>query len=239
VAGRALPLAIIEFDSASCRKSANVRPVNGEIAALREEYTAHGLRRSDLNPDPFKQFGTWFTAAVEADIRDVNAMTLATVSPQGQPTGRVVLLKGYGHDGFVFYTNYHSEKGQHLEHNPRAGLIILWKELERQIRIEGLVEKISREDSTRYFHSRPTGAQLSVWVSHQSEIIDARRVLEARLGEMQERFQGKEIPLPSHWGGYRVRPERFEFWQGRPNRLHDRFRYTRGKDSWRIDRLAP
>jgi pyridoxamine 5'-phosphate oxidase len=210
-----------------------------EMAAQRQEYSVQGLRRIDLDPDPFKQFGTWFTAAVEAGVRDVNAMTLATVSPDGQPTGRVVLLKGYGHDGFVFYTNYHSEKGQHLEKNPRAGLVILWKELERQVRIDGVVQKIPREESIRYFHSRPVGSQLGAWVSHQSEVIDARRVLDARLAELTERFAGQEIPLPPHWGGYRVRPDRFEFWQGRPNRLHDRFRYTREDKSWRLERVAP
>jgi pyridoxamine 5'-phosphate oxidase len=210
-----------------------------EMAAQRQEYSVQGLRRIDLDPDPFKQFGTWFTAAVEAGVRDVNAMTLATVSPDGQPTGRVVLLKGYGHDGFVFYTNYHSEKGQHLEKNPRAGLVILWKELERQVRIDGVVQKIPREESIRYFHSRPVGSQLGAWVSHQSEVIDARRVLDARLAELTERYAGQEIPLPPHWGGYRVRPDRFEFWQGRPNRLHDRFRYTREDKSWRLERVAP
>jgi len=209
------------------------------MAAQRQEYSVQGLRRIDLDPDPFKQFGTWFTAAVEAGVRDVNAMTLATISPDGQPTGRVVLLKGYGHDGFVFYTNYHSEKGQHLEKNPRAGLVILWKELERQVRIDGVVQKIPREESIRYFHSRPVGSQLGAWVSHQSEVIDARRVLDARLAELTERFAGQEIPLPPHWGGYRVRPDRFEFWQGRPNRLHDRFRYTREDKSWRLERIAP
>jgi pyridoxamine-phosphate oxidase len=210
-----------------------------EIAALREEYCLHGLRRADLDPDPFKQFGIWFTAAVEVGVYDVNAMTLATVSPDGQPTGRVLLLKGYDHSGFVFYTNYQSEKGHHLDKNPRCGLVILWKELERQIRIDGIADKIPREESVRYFHSRPIGSQLGAWVSHQSEVIDARRVLDARLAELSERFAGHEIPLPPHWGGYRVRPERFEFWQGRPNRLHDRFRYTRENDWWRLDRLAP
>ncbi|HEY2102976.1 MAG TPA: pyridoxamine 5'-phosphate oxidase [Chthoniobacterales bacterium] len=210
-----------------------------EVIALRQEYSVHGLRRIDLDPDPFRQFGIWFTAAIETGVRDVNAMTLATVSPDGQPTGRVVLLKGYGHDGFVFYTNYQSEKGQHIEKNPRVGLVILWKELERQIRIDGVAEKIPREESIRYFHSRPVGSQLGAWVSHQSEVIDARRVLDARLAELTERFAGQEIPLPPHWGGYRVRPDRFEFWQGRPNRLHDRFRYTREDKCWRLDRVAP
>jgi len=212
---------------------------SAELAALREEYCAHGLRRVDLDPDPFKQFGVWFTAAVEAGVRDVNAMTLATVSLDGQPTGRVVLLKGYSHDGLVFYTNYHSEKGHHLDKNPRAGLVILWKELERQIRIDGIADKLSRDECVRYFHSRPVGSQLGAWVSHQSEVIDARRVLDARMAELTERFAGQEIPLPPYWGGYRVKPDRFEFWQGRPNRLHDRFRYTRESEFWRLERLAP
>lgn len=210
-----------------------------DIGALREEYGTHGLRRSDLSPDPFQQFGIWFTAALEAGIRDVNAMTLATTSPDGHPTARVVLLKGYSHEGFLLFTNFQSEKARHLAANPSAALLFLWKELERQIRIEGVAERVEREESVRYFHSRPRGSQLGAWVSHQSEVIDARRILEARLAEMEERFAGREIPLPAYWGGYRIKPSRFEFWQGRPNRLHDRFRYVRENGSWRIERLAP
>ncbi len=210
-----------------------------DVAALRREYTAHGLRRADLNPDPIRQFALWFTAAIEAGIGEVNAMTLATVSPEDRPTARVVLLKGYSHDGFVFYTNYGSEKGRHLDENPHAALVLHWRELERQIRIEGVAKKISREESTRYFHSRPSGSQLGAWVSHQSEVIDGRRILEAQLVEMEERFAGKTVPLPPNWGGFVVQPERMEFWQGRPNRLHDRFRYTREGDGWGLERLAP
>ncbi|MGI9113687.1 MAG: pyridoxamine 5'-phosphate oxidase [Chthoniobacterales bacterium] len=210
-----------------------------DIAALRQEYSAHGVRRSDLDPDPIRQFAVWFTAAVEAGIAEVNAMMLATVSAENKPSARVVLLKGYSHDGFVFYTNYTSEKGRHLAANPHAALALHWKELERQVRIEGVVKKNSREDSKRYFHSRPMGSQLGAWVSHQSEVIDARRILEARLAEMEQRFAGKEIPLPPKWGGYVLQPKRMEFWQGRANRLHDRFRYTREGDGWRLERLAP
>ena len=210
-----------------------------DLIALREEYFTKGLRRIDLDPDPIKEFGIWFTAAVEVGISEMNAMALATVAENGQPTTRMVLLKGYDHDGFVFYTNYLSEKGRHLEKNPRAGLVIHWKELERQIRIDGIAEKVAREESARYFHSRPLGSQLGAWVSHQSDVIDARRILQARLSELEERFAGQEIPCPPYWGGYRVKPERIEFWQGRPNRLHDRFRYTRQVESWRIERLAP
>ncbi len=214
--------------------------MNGDdIASLRQEYGVHGLRRTDLDPDPFKQFAQWFNAAIEASVPEVNAMTLATVSADGQPTARIVLLKGYGQDGFVFYTNYHSEKGQHLEKNAKVALVFFWKELERQIRINGAVEKVSREESIRYFHSRPLGSQLSAWASHQSEVVDARRVLEARLSELEERFADQTIPLPTHWGGYRVKPTRLEFWQGRPNRLHDRFRYTPQGDGWCLERLAP
>jgi pyridoxamine 5'-phosphate oxidase len=210
-----------------------------DLASLRQEYFTLGLRRIDLDPDPIRQFGIWFNAAVEVGIPEVNALALATVGENGQPTARTVLLKSFDPEGFVFYTNYHSEKGRHLEKNPRVGMIIHWKELDRQIRIDGVAEKVSREESSRYFHSRPLGSQLGAWVSHQSKVIDARRMLEARLSELEERFAGQEIPCPEHWGGYRVKPARIEFWQGRPNRLHDRFRYTREGDSWRIDRLSP
>ena len=210
-----------------------------DLTALREEYFTHGLRRIDLDPDPIRQFGIWFNAAVEVGIPEVNALALGTVAENGQPAVRTVLLKSFDPDGFVFYTNYHSEKGRHLEKDPRVGMNIHWRELDRQIRINGVAEKVSREESARYFHSRPIGSQLGAWVSHQSEVIDARRMLEARLSELEERFAGQEIPCPEHWGGYRVKPERMEFWQGRPNRLHDRFRYTREGESWRIDRLSP
>jgi len=209
-------------------------------AASRYDHVGKGLRRSDLDPDPIKQFGNWFTAAIEAGIRDVNAMSLATTGRDARPSVRIVLLKGFDQDGFVFFSNYESEKGKQLEANPNAGLAFYWVELDRQIRISGKVKKTSRKESQTYFHSRPVGSQLSAWASRQSEVIDARRVLDARMAEMMERFAGKPVPLPPHWGGYRLKPDTMEFWQGRPNRLHDRFGYTRqSDDSWRIDRLAP
>ena len=210
------------------------------VAALRHEYVAQGLRRSDLDPDPVKQFGTWFTAALESGIRDVNAMSLATASADGKPSVRIVLLKGFDGDGFVFFTNYESQKGRELDANPRAELAFYWAQLERQVRVSGAVERTSRDESQRYFHSRPVGSQLGAWASRQSVVLDARRVLDARLAEMTERFREGEIPLPPHWGGYRLKPDRIEFWQGRPNRLHDRFAYSRvGDGGWKIDRLAP
>ena len=206
----------------------------------RYEHAALGLRRRDLDPDPIKQFGNWFTAAIEAGIKDVNAMSLATSTPDGKPSVRIVLLKGFDHDGFVFFSNYESEKGKQLDANPQAALGFYWIEVDRQIRINGVVEKTSREESERYFHSRPLGSQLGAWASRQSDVIDARRVLDARLAEMTERYGKGPVPLPPHWGGYRLTPHVFEFWQGRPNRLHDRFRYRRREEgSWCIDRLAP
>jgi pyridoxamine 5'-phosphate oxidase len=209
-------------------------------AALNYEHVGKGLRRSDLDPDPIKHFANWFTAAIEAGVRDVNAMSLATTGRDARPSVRIVLLKGFDQDGFVFFTNYESEKGKQLEANPYAALAFYWIELDRQIRISGKVKKNSRKESQTYFHSRPVGSQLSAWASRQSEVIDARRVLDARMAEMTERFAGKPVPLPLHWGGYRLKPDRIEFWQGRPNRLHDRFRYTRQTDgNWLIERLAP
>ena len=211
-----------------------------DLAGLRSDYGAHGLRRADLHSDPLHQFGAWFAAALAAEIRDVNAMSLATATPDGKPSVRIVLLKGFDEHGFAFFTNYDSAKARDLEGNPQAALLLYWPQLERQVRISGAVEKTSREDSAAYFHSRPTGSQLGAWDSKQSEVIDSRQILDARWSEMTERFENGEIPLPPHWGGYRVKPDLFEFWQGRPNRLHDRFRYSRQADgTWLIDRLAP
>jgi pyridoxamine 5'-phosphate oxidase len=210
-----------------------------DYAGFRHEYIGGGLRRTDLDPNPIKQFQSWFAAAIKAGIPDANAMTLATCL-DGKPSARVVLLKDFDERGFVFFTNYSSDKGRQLEMNPHAGLVMYWMEVERQIRVEGRVEKTSREESREYFHSRPSGAQLGAWASQQTQVIDARRVLDARLEEMKQRFAEGQIPLPPHWGGFRLKPERIEFWQGRPDRLHDRFRYTlQSGGSWSIDRLAP
>ena len=209
-------------------------------AASRYEHTGKGLRRSDLNPDPIKQFANWFTIAIETGIGDVNAMSLATAGQDAKPSVRIVLLKSFDEDGFVFFTNYESEKGKQLEANPYAALGFYWIELDRQIRISGKVDKTSRKESQTYFRSRPVGSQLSAWASRQSAVLDGRRVLDARMEEMNERFADKRVPLPPHWGGYRLKPDNMEFWQGRSNRLHDRFRYTRQSDgSWLIERLAP
>jgi pyridoxamine 5'-phosphate oxidase len=214
--------------------------IPGDPAASRYEHIGKGLRRSDLNPDPIKQFANWFTTAIETGIRDVNAMSLATAGQDAKPSVRIVLLKSFDGDGFVFFTNYESEKGKQLEANPYAALGFYWIELDRQIRISGKVAKTSRKESQIYFHSRPVGSQLSAWASRQSAVLDGRRVLDARMEEMNERFAGKRVPLPPHWGGYRLKPDNMEFWQGRSNRLHDRFRYTRQSDgNWLIERLAP
>jgi pyridoxamine 5'-phosphate oxidase len=215
-------------------------PTRVDLAGFRHEYIGEGLRRRDLDPDPIKQFDKWFAAAVAAKIYDANAVALATATKDGKPSVRIVLLKDFDDRGFVFFTNYVSNKGRQLEQNPQAALAFYWMEVERQIRIEGSIEKTSHDESEHYFHSRPAGAQIGAWASPQSEPIDARRVLNARLEEMKQRFATGEIPLPPHWGGYRLKPERMEFWQGRPDRLHDRFCYKRNADgSWAIDRLAP
>jgi len=212
-----------------------------DLASLRREYDTVGLRRAEMHPDPIEQFATWFSTAVNSELPDANAMTLATATPDGRPSARIVLLKEFDQRGFVFFTNYQSDKARELEINPHAALAFYWMPLERQVRIAGRVEKTSRGESEKYFQSRPRGSQLGAWVSHQSEVIDARRILDARLAEMTERFANKNvIDLPPHWGGYRIVPDQMEFWQGRANRLHERFRYTlEANGSWKLDRLAP
>lgn len=207
---------------------------------LRREYTLAGLKESDLNPNPFKQFDTWFRQALAAGLPEPNAMTLATATLEGKPSARIVLLKGFDERGFVFFTNYESQKGRELASNPQAALVCYWIELERQVRVSGPVSRVAVEESETYFHSRPLGGQLGAWASHQSEVVDGRKTLEDRLAQLTEKYQNEPVPLPPYWGGYRVAPETIEFWQGRPNRLHDRLRYTlQPGDQWLIERLSP
>jgi pyridoxamine 5'-phosphate oxidase len=210
------------------------------VADLRQEYTFQGLSETDVHPNPFEQFKTWFDQAVAAQLPEPNAMTIATVTADGKPSARIVLLKDYDERGFVFYTNYKSHKGQQLVENPWGAIAFWWAELERQVRIEGRVEKVSPAESDAYFHSRPKGSQLGAWASNQSQVIESREVLEQQLQKLKEEYDNKEVPRPPHWGGFRVIPSEIEFWQGRPNRLHDRLLYRRGEDgSWKIQRLSP
>lgn len=197
-----------------------------------------GLSEKDARPDPLHQFDIWFREALDAALPLPNAMTLATVTPEGAPDARIVLLKGLEHGGFAFYTNYGSRKARQLEARPAACLVFQWSELERQVRVAGVVEKVSAAESDAYFASRPLGARLSAWASPQSEPVASRDVLERQMKEMQA-LHGEQPPRPPHWGGYRVLPRTIEFWQGRADRLHDRLLYTRGDSGWRIERLAP
>jgi pyridoxamine 5'-phosphate oxidase len=210
-----------------------------DIAALREEYSQRHLRRADLDPDPMAQFNLWLGEAVAARIKDPNAMSLATVSAAGQPSVRIVLLKGVAERGFLFFTNYGSRKAADLAVNSRAGLNFFWAELERQVGIEGSVEKASREEAERYFHSRPLASQLGAWASRQSQIVPSRGWLEEKFDAVSQEYAGREVPLPDFWGGYWVAPAKIEFWQGGPGRIHDRLRYSREDAGWRIERLSP
>jgi len=211
-----------------------------DIENLRREYTGDGLRRKDLAGHPVDQFAHWFTQAQQAELLDPNAMVVATVGSDGQPAARNVLLKGYDKNGFLFYTNLESRKANQIQQNNKVALLFTWLPLNRQIKVEGSAEKLSAAESLKYFLSRPKESQWAAWASKQSHKISSRQLLEEKFFEMKEKFSKGEVPLPSFWGGYRVRPHKIEFWQGRENRLHDRFVYSLEKDQqWTIERLAP
>ena len=210
------------------------------LADLRRDYASRALTEDAADPDPLRQFGTWFDEALRSQLIDVNAMTLATASPGGEPAARIVLLKGVDEAGFVFYSNYESAKGRHLSANPRACLLFFWAELERQVRVTGSVTRTTSEESESYFHSRPFESQIGAAISDQSRTVSDRSRLEKRYAEAAEKYKGSIVPRPDHWGGYRVKPETIEFWQGRTSRLHDRLLYSRQADgSWSRSRLEP
>jgi pyridoxamine 5'-phosphate oxidase len=214
--------------------------VGRTVAALRRDYALMSLSEGDVDADPIVQFTRWFEQALAGEITEPNAMTVATATRDGVPSARMVLLKGFDERGFVFYTNYESQKGRELAENPIAALVFHWVELHRQVRIAGVVEKVSADESDDYFQSRPRGSRLGAWVSRQSSVLTGRDELEIRLAALTEQYGEGEIPLPPYWGGYRVIPASVEFWQGRTSRLHDRLRYSRQPDgSWRIERLSP
>lgn len=209
------------------------------IQNLRQDYRSAKLAEADVDQNPVKQFGHWFKEALEAQLYEPNVMTLATADLSGKPTARILLLKGFDDNGFVFYTNYASNKGRQLDENPQAAMVFFWAELERQVRIEGTITKVSAEDSTAYFHSRPKGSQIGATASPQSAVIPDREVLENRVEELTSAYADKEVPRPEHWGGYILKPSHIEFWQGRSSRLHDRITYTQENGVWNINRLAP
>ena len=210
-----------------------------DAASLRKEYTRAGLDEADMHPDPIVQFNAWFEETLAAGLHEPNAMIVATATANGRPSARTVLLKGYDERGFVFYTNYEGRKARELDANPACALLFYWGELERQVRIEGCASRISNEESDAYFASRPRGSRLGAWASEQSRPVEDRRVLEERVRDLEAEYEGRGVPRPPFWGGYRVEPDTIEFWQGRENRLHDRLVYSRVGDGWRIDRLQP
>ena len=212
---------------------------DGEIAAMRQDYRVGELLESSSSSEPWELFSSWFEIARNTKILEPNAMILSTVTQDGQPTSRVVLLKDFDQSGLVFFTNYLSQKGEQLAHNPRASILFWWESLQRQIRIEGEVVKIVEEESDTYFQSRPYGSRLGAWVSEQSQPIVDRTVLEKRQIEFEKKFAEGNVPRPDHWGGYRLTPNKFEFWQGRSNRLHDRLLYQMQQKAWTRTRLAP
>jgi pyridoxamine 5'-phosphate oxidase len=210
-----------------------------DLSDKREVYQFGVLDMADCHADPFVQFDVWFLQAVEANLFEPNAMTLATAGKDNQPSARTLLLKGFSHDGFVFYTNYESKKGSQMSENEKAAMLFWWREQERQVRIEGTVSKTDRIVSENYFHSRPQGSQLAASVSPQSKMIAGRIFLDEKMKELEERYKDGEVPLPENWGGYILKPVLFEFWQGRTNRLHDRIEYVQVNGHWEMRRLAP
>lgn len=209
------------------------------IADIRKDYKLRSLSEKDVDKNPFRQFDVWWQEAVDSQIDEVNAMTLATANTAGIPSARIVLLKGYDDNGFVFFTNYNSYKAKDISANPNACLVFFWKELERQIRITGNIEKIREKESEEYFHSRPLISRIGAWASDQSSEIDSREALEEKFKSFEQTYSNKEIPRPPHWGGYRVAPRQMEFWQGRSGRLHDRIEYTLHTGEWTFRRLSP
>jgi pyridoxamine 5'-phosphate oxidase len=211
-----------------------------QISDIRKEYSLAGLKREDLDSNPILQFRKWFQQAIDAQVLEPNAMTLATADSKGRPSARTVLIREVDETGFTFFTNYESRKGRELAENPQGALVFFWSALERQVCISGTVSRLSREKSESYFKSRPIGNQLAALASRQSEVVASREILEAKVAKLAKEYEGKDIPLPSNWGGFVLSPLRVEFWQGRPSRLHDRFSYTRESNgNWIIDRLSP
>ena len=214
--------------------------LNDPIANIRIDYKLKSLNEEDTAPNAYEQFSKWWSEARNSHLHEINAMTLATADKNGTPSARIVLLKGYDARGFVFFTNYNSAKGNELAENPKASLLFFWKELERQVRIDGSVEKISSIESDIYFKSRPVGSQVGAWASPQSTVIENRQVIENNFQKYEQQFEAGNIPRPEHWGGYLVKPSKIEFWQGRSSRLHDRIQYSLQTDgSWKRERLAP
>lgn len=211
-----------------------------DIHSIRKDYKIGTLDTKDVHPNPITQFQKWFNEALKAEVLEPNAMTLATLDSENRPHARIVLVKDISENGFTFFTNYLSNKGKEIAAQPQAALLFFWPELERQVRIEGIIEKVSKEESSTYFHSRPRGSQVGAHVSPQSQIIPNRDYLETLQAELEKKFEGKEIPIPDYWGGYLLKPQSVEFWQGRPSRLHDRILYSKDKENnWKIERLAP
>ncbi len=213
--------------------------INADLAALRQNYSQNELAEASVTADPFEQFAAWMNDALKAEVKEPTAMTLSTVGPDRLPSSRIVLLKGVDANGFVFFTHYESQKGRDLAANPHAVIHFFWADLERQVNVSGTVERVSTWESDEYFASRPFESRIGAWASHQSETITSRTILEERVAELSVKYADGNVPRPPHWGGFRLTPDRFEFWQGRPSRLHDRICYTLDRDDWKITRLSP